>query len=254
MKEKNELLKTIIYPIIVFLLIIIVWVISSLIINNEFVIPDPLLTIKELLVLLKTSELWSSYFSTIIRTILTFSISFVLSILLSCISYLNKAVNRILSIIVSILRSIPTISIILLLVIWTGSRTTPIIVALLITLPSLYSSYIDGMNNINKDILDLAKLEGANKFIIAIKFLTPLSTSINIQSISSSMSLNLKLIIAAEVLASTVRSLGSMMQLYRNYFETAKLIGITILTIVTAFILERVIKAILMKLFPQDIY
>ena len=52
-------------------------------------------------------------------------------------------------------------------------------------------------------------------------------------------SLNLKLMVAAEIIAETGKSLGILMRTKKVYFETAELLALVIVVILTAIIIEK---------------
>jgi ABC-type nitrate/sulfonate/bicarbonate transport system permease component len=63
-------------------------------------------------------------------------------------------------------------------------------------------------------------------------------------SIRSTLSFNVKIIISAEVLAQTRKSMGIMMQISKSRLETADLLAWTLAAIVLSYLLEIVIYAI----------
>ena len=66
--------------------------------------------------------------------------------------------------------------------------------------------------------------------------------------IGSGISLNIKLMVAAEVLSQTVNSLGLLMQQSKIYFETATLFALVITSIISGIIIESVGNFIAKKL------
>ncbi len=65
-----------------------------------------------------------------------------------------------------------------------------------------------------------------------------------LSAIQSTISLNLKVLIAAEVLAATKDSIGRMMQTAKLYLDTAELIAWTVVAIVLGALLESIIAFI----------
>ncbi len=142
-------------------------------------------------------------------------------------------------------------AVVLLIVVWAGAKKAPVIVALMVLLPTLYATTIEALDNIDRDILNMARIDGANRLTLTIKFLLPLSAPLVSRSVSAGIALGIKLIVAAEVLASTANSVGMMMQLSRIYFEVAELIALTVVTVITALILEKLVYVLLSLSFKN---
>jgi len=71
------------------------------------------------------------------------------------------------------------------------------------------------------------------------------------RSAAGALSLTVKLMVAAEVLANTAGSLGAMMQTARIYFETAELMALTVATVLVSLLLEGVVYALLKLTFSD---
>lgn len=136
----------------------------------------------------------------------------------------------------------------LVLAIWAGAKLAPVIVSVLVILPTAFVAYVEGIDGIDKDVLSMAKIDGASKLTVAFRFLLPLSALSSRKSISATLSLNLKLMVAAETLAGTANSLGQSMMISSIYFETASLMALTVLTVILSLLLQSLLYRILLLL------
>ena len=241
-KRLNKTLNAILYPIILILIIFLIWYFASIAVNSEFILPTPTQTLNDFFLLLSTKTFWLSFSHTLLRTFISFIFSFLLASVLAMLSFQFKIFSKILSPLVSILRATPTIAVILLFLIWTTSNIAPILISMLVILPILYTSIYSSLNNINKDILEMCKVYKVRKKDIIFKVCIPQVWASTYLSVSSSLSLNLKLMVAAEVLANTTNSLGGLMQGAKIYFEMSNLMAITLITIIIALLLEFLIN------------
>ena len=149
--------------------------------------------------------------------------------------------------IISILRALPTIAIILLLLFWTNSKVAPVIVTMLVVLPTMFSSMQEALNKIDKDIIDMMKIYNISKKDMFLKYILPIIMPSTIRAIGSGLALNIKLIVAAEVIAGTARSIGNMMSEAKIYFETAELFAMVVLMIILSVTIELVFTKIASK-------
>ncbi|HHT83396.1 MAG: ABC transporter permease [Christensenellales bacterium] len=245
MKLKNYL--NLLYPLIALAVFFAVWLIAAEIIKIEVILPHPAQAFKQLLLLVKTMDFWTAIGHTLLRTFISFFISMSLALLLAALSSLFKPVYFLLSPLVIISRAVPTMSVILLSLIWFTSDITPMFIAFLIVFPMLYAGFYSAINNIDKDLIEMSKLYKVSKRIIVTKFYIPYIMPSFFDSVRSAISLNVKLIIAAEVLSQTRHSMGVMMQISKQYLDTASLIAWTIAAIVLSYLLE-IAVAVLKKL------
>ena len=160
----------------------------------------------------------------------------------SVLSALFKPVYYLLSPLVIITRAVPTMSVILLRLIWFSSAITPMFIAFLIIFPMLYASFYSAVSNIDKDLIEMSKVYNVSKKDMAVKFFVPYIMPSFLDSIRSAISLNVKLVIAAEVLAQTRDSMGVMMQRSSIFLDTPTLMAWTIAAIVLSYLFELLVK------------
>lgn len=247
-KIKNYL--NILYPIIALAIFIIAWYVMSRIIDIELILPSPAKSFSLLGDLFKDTVFWQAVGGTLIRTLISFFVSMFFALLFAVLSTLFKPVYYFLSPIIIISRAVPTMSVILLSIIWFTSNITPMFIALLIIFPMLYSQFYSSFSNIDRDLIEMSKLYNVSKTHMVTKFFIPYILPQYFDSVRSAISLNVKLIIAAEVLAQTQKSMGVMMQISSIYLETALLLAWTIAAIILSYLLE-MIPVIMKKLLVR---
>ena len=186
---------------------------------------------------------------TLLRTLIAFIISIVLAIAFSLLGALYAPVRKLLAPAVSFFRALPTVAVTLIVAIWLGSRFAPIMVSLMVIMPTAYSAFSEGIDAIDHDVLDMAKIDGANNLTLAFKFLLPLSLRFSKKSISATLSLNVKLMVASETLSGTAQSIGHAMMISSLYFETARLMALTTITVLISILLEKLLFIILDRIY-----
>ncbi len=234
----------VIYPLLSLGLFVLVWFVIAKIIDLEILLPSPVSGFSRLGNIFVTPEFWTAVGSTLRRTLVSFSISLSLAILFAVLSSLFKPVYFLLSPIVIITRAVPTMSVILLSLIWFTSNITPMFIAFLIIFPMLYASFYSAISNIDYDFIQMSKVYNVSKKDMAIRFFIPYIMPTFLDTIRTALSLNVKLVIAAEVLAQTKESMGVMMQRSSIFLDTPTLIAWTIAAIILSYLLEIVVKTI----------
>jgi NitT/TauT family transport system permease protein len=243
---KDESGKTILYALlkggaqilaaVVFLLV--VWWIAYLAADNRLVVPALSDSIKSAWKMLGNGWFWQCFFSTFYRVLFAFILSFVFAVSFAVISYLVPAISNFLVPIMAALRSLPVLAVTLILLISFGAGGAPIIVAFLSLFPMLYTGILAALKGIDKELLDIGKVYGASVKNKIFKVYLPLTTPYILREGGAALSFSLKLVVSAEVVASTAKSLGGMMQEAQAYSELPKLFALVVVTFIAALCLE----------------
>ncbi len=240
MKKKTSLntVYNLIFPVAVIIVITLVWVIAAKTVNEEIIVPDVKSTFKEMGKLFATPSFYVNFGYTILRVSASFLISFIFSLGLAILSYKYGNASRVIKPLVAIIRAVPTVAVILWFVLWLDSSLSAMLVSILVIFPSLYGEIVNSLNEIDKDVVEMLTVYKVKKSKILFKFLLPTIMPSLLLSSGSAISLNLKLMASAEVLSSTAKSLGEMLNSSKIYFNSARLMALTIITVVTALLFE----------------
>lgn len=243
--NKNKILNLILI-LIPFVCVLIVWQIGSLF-TNEFILPSVGETFSALLAIIFQGSFYSSLLGTLLRTLIAFTSSFVVAFLLAFWSRISERAEVMISPIISFLRALPTIAVVLLLLLWTNSFIAPIVVTSLVVLPTTYSSLKESFFSVDKDLIQALKLFNVDNKTLLNKVYIPSVLPSTLLTVGTGLSLNLKLMVAAEVIAATANSLGYMLNSSKVNFAMAKMIAIVVITVVIGLIVEAVFKLVSKK-------
>ena len=186
----------------------------------------------------ESAVFYRAFLTTIFRSVIAFSFAFVLAFVFALLSYKSGKATRALKPLIVIIRTLPTIAIALLLVKWTSEDVAPMIVTFLVVFPTLYNNLYAALCGIDNDLIEMCKVFGVdrkkrfNKVIFT--FLAPEF----ITSAGAGLTLNLKLMVAAEVLSQTVPSMGELLNKSKIYFEYSTMLALVLVTVVTGLIIE----------------
>jgi len=247
MIDKKARLLNIILPIVALGVVVVFWAVAALIIGNEFILPTVSDTLGALCSLCLSGEFYLAFLFTFLRSIAAFIFSFISAFLLAVLSNKFNNAERVISPLISVIRALPTIAVVLLLLFWTNSIIAPIIVTILVVLPTTYSHLKSALDTIDKSVPEASRVDGANEKQVFLYVEFPLIKHAVYSSIGGGISLNFKLMVAAEVLAQTANSIGYMLNTSKVYFEIASMLAIVVVTVIVGIIIEAVFNNLSQK-------
>ena len=215
-----------------------VWIIAYFIVRNDYLLPSFWDTFSAMGQLFQSAAFWRAFSSTLLRTLWAFLASLVLGAGLALIANLRAWVRAFLSPIISVLRTVPTMAIILVLLLWTNAAVAPIIVAAVVLLPAFYAATLASLDEVTARYGELARSFKVSSARRAFKMYLPLAAPTVLAQAGSIFSMGLKVTISGEVLAQTFRSLGGLMQEAQIYVQMPRLLALSILAVVLGFVLE----------------
>ncbi len=234
MKSKKELLKTILFPVFAVLFVFLVWAIAAYGKNNPLILPQPTEVLKKFFLLFREPSFWVSVGKSLARTLLCFGISFLCAFVLA----FCKPLHRFLLPIVSVLRSAPTVAVILILYAFTTSEILAVAVGFLIAFPVLYSGIRTAVEAVDKDLTEMAKVYKVPLYKQFVGIYLPQTANAIFDCCRSTVSLTLKVIVAAEILTVLSDSIGGKIQTAYASFEISFLLAWTLVAVVLGYLLE----------------
>ena len=246
MNSKKDILSKSL-PIITIACIFFIWSIASAVIGSEYILPSVNQTLSALVKLFYSGEFYLSVAMTFLRSIIAFLISFIVAFLLARIRCKLELASRVIEPVIGVIRALPTIAVILLLMFWTNSRVAPIIVTVLVVLPTSYTNLVTAFNGVDKTTVEAGAVDGANvkQLFAFVEF--PQIEPAFYKSVGSGISLNFKLMVAAEVLAQTANSLGYLLNTSKVYFEIPQMMALVIVAVMIGVVVELIFNKIAEK-------
>ncbi len=242
MKNRYDKILNLILPFSSILAILILWAVSAAVIDSEYILPSIGETLKALLFLIKSKAFYIGLFGTLFRSVIAFIISFALAFILAYLTRISEKAEKVISPVISFLRALPTIAVVLLLLFWTNSRVAPIIVTMLVVLPTLFNNLKDAFFSVSNELIDALSTFKVGKRDIVKKVYLPMIAPQTLLAVGSGLSLNVKLMVAAEVLSATANSLGYLLNTSKVYFEIANMIALVVITVIIGVSLEALFR------------
>ncbi|MDE5990503.1 MAG: ABC transporter permease subunit [Clostridia bacterium] len=243
-RKKLYLLLNLTIPIATLVVALAVYAIVSKAVGIELLVPSIPNIIKKFFLLFAQSSFYKAVAGTVGRAALSYFLSFAFAIILAVATKMCPYLRRALSPIILLVRIMPTMSIILIALIWFNSFQSTILVAFCVIFPMLYTSFCDAIESVDKDLIEMSKTYKVDRKSMIFKMYLPQALPVAFTGIKSSIGLNLKLVIAAEVLAQTAGSIGVYMQLSKIILDTSTLLAWTAVAIILGGIFELIVIVI----------
>lgn len=226
------------------LLFMIIWEIISRIIGNDLIFPSVLSIFKAFINIIKEKDFLFIIFHTIKRTGISIGISLIIGILCSILSYKYRFFYILFFPFFSFLKSIPTIAVIILVLIWSNVEIVPIITGIMILLPLVYENILGGIDSIDRDLLKMADIYKISKIDIFKGIYIPGVYYFSSAGIPALIALTLKVVIAGEVLSQGSLSIGGEIFIGKIYLETSSIFAWIVIVILINFLLDVFLKYI----------
>lgn len=233
MAKKNAL-----FSVVALVALWLVWLIAYHIVRNDYVLPSFEDAIVQMVVLLSKASFWRAFGNTFLRALWAFLASLALGVGLAIPAHLVGGVRAFFAPVVSVLRTVPTMAIVLMLLLWTTPAVAPVIVSALVLFPAAYAAALASLDEVGEAYGELTKAFRVGIGRKIAKMYLPLAAPTLLKQAGSIFSLGLKVVISGEVIASTYRSLGGMMQEAQIYLQMPRLMALTLVTVLLGFALE----------------
>ena len=219
--------------------ILLVWTGLSIYVDSSIVLPsifDVAICLYQLVI---SPDTYIAIGLTLSRLFMGITISFLFALGLASLAYRYQKVKEFIYPIVLIAKTIPTVSIIVLTLIWFGREGTITTIVSLVVFPILYSNILFGFNSIDKAILDDLKLIDTSYFNKLIYVYLPLIRHQIMESLKVTVSLGFKVSIMSELLAQIRVGIGREIYFNKINILTDRIFAWTIIIIFVSMLLDK---------------
>ncbi|MBE6053835.1 MAG: ABC transporter permease subunit [Clostridium sartagoforme] len=218
---------------------LIIWQIVSMIIDQEVLLVTPFSTIKRLLELTLEAEFWKSIFFSFMKITTGFMLAFIIGIIIAILASNNRNFKILIEPLILTIQSIPVASFVILCLIWVSSKNLSILISFLMVLPVVYRNILDGINNIPRELKDMAKVFKVSS-IKKIRYIYISEVAPYLRAACSiSLGLCWKSGIAAEVIGMPTNSIGEKLYTAKIYLNTPDLFAWTIVIILISICFQK---------------
>ena len=180
--------------------------------------------------------------ASLLRVLITFALSFLLAFIIGISAGIFQAIRYILIPIINFIRTIPTIPLILVAIIWFNNNTVPIFVSMLVIFPIMYDSITNGIINVDKKLIEMSMSYNVSLKTQIINLYIPYIKPYIFTGISQSMGITWKSILAAEILALPAFGIGTKLYESHLYLDSVSLFAYCLIAIIFNGIFEIIIR------------
>ncbi len=215
------------------------WQFLSVIVNSEILLASPLSVFKELLVLVQEFYFWQAVFFTILRISAGFILAVVIGISFAVVSSKVKIFKQLIGPLIIIAKSVPVASIIVLVILWVSVENIAVFISLIMVMPVVYTNVLSGINNLNKQLAEMAYVFNVSSFA-KIRYITvPQIMPFFESACLVGLGMSFKAGIAAEVIGYTDNSIGGNLYQAKIFLDTPTLFAWTLVIIAVSFLFEK---------------
>ena len=229
-----------------------VWQLSAFLVKcsvegrgNELLLPYPATVFSSLSRLCVTVEFWETVAASLGRILLGMVIGVAAGALLAALTSVSRWCDRLLSPAIRVIRATPVASFILLVLLWTGRSSVPVVIAALMVLPVVWANLSRGIKATDSQLLEMARAYRFSRWkVLRLIYLPSLSPYFS-ASLTTAMGLAWKSGAAAEVLCLPRRGLGAEIYHAKLALEIPDLFAWTLVVVVLSLLLEKLLRALL---------
>ena len=160
---------------------------------------------------------------------------------------LLSLLRTLLSPLLTMVKTVPVASFIILILVWFGSSSLAVIVALLIVFPQIYFAALSGLESTNPELLELSRVFRVPAGRRAWQVYRPALWPYLMGACTSALGMSWKAGIAAEVIGTPLHSIGEQLYLSKVYMATAELFAWTLTVILLSTVFEKAVLRLLRR-------
>lgn len=240
MKIKDGSIKkfNIIWSVVAVAIMFLIWVIAFVIVNNDYVVPSISQTFLSFFELFVSEKFWVNAGYTLLRTLISFCISFLLAAIVACLSASFYPIKRIAYVFISFFRVLPTLAVTLMLLLWTNPFVAPIVVVCLVLFPLMYTQFITAYESVDKKLLQMARVYSFSRYQTLKYIYLPITLRSVFAQVGANISFGLKIMVSAEIMSYTFRSLGTSIYYAKLYSDMAQFTALVLVVVLLGVVLE----------------
>lgn len=236
-----DLKKTGITVLSIFILFLI-WQLGAIFVDSEFILPYPSTVFSAFIGIFTDSASILVILYTVLRLLVSLLVSAIFGLIFGVIAGFKENIATFLNPVVTIFRTIPVIAITIILLMFVGSALAPYYITFLMLFPLIYQGVYGSIKNLDKELIDVYKLED-NNFITGLThcYLPLIQNDIR-TAILQSLGLGLKVMVMAEFIAQTDNSIGKAISFAKTSFAYDEIFAWVLLLIIIAILFELLVN------------
>ncbi|MBE6757002.1 MAG: ABC transporter permease subunit [Ruminococcaceae bacterium] len=240
--------KRLLFGAVAVVLWVAVWWFVAWRVDQELLVPTPLLVGKTLWHLGQTSAFWLATVASLLRVAAGFAGGVVSGVILALLTYRFPLASHLFAPLLKTVRATPVASFIILAFVWLKTDILPAFIAFLMVLPIVWGNVDKGLRQTDRRLLETAYVFRLGQRRTVLHVWIPSVMPHFLTACTTALGLAWKSAVAAEVICRPQDSIGRLLQTAKNHLETAEVFAYTIAVIVLSVVLEHLFLALAKRL------
>ena len=229
---------------------LLVWQAASIAVGSELILAGPVDAVAALVRLVPNAEFWGHVGFSALRIIGGAAAGYVVAFALAAAAWRWHGVRTLLRPALSAIKGTPVTCVVVMLLIWFGSRNVSAIAVFLMVLPGVYFPVLTGLSELDREQRELFEAFGAGRLVRLLAFVWPSVLPYVTAASSTVLGMSWKAGVAAELIGVPAGSIGERIYQAKLLLETADLFAWTIVVVLISWAFERAALALLRKSVP----
>lgn len=218
---------------------LLVWQIAAMVLRNKLLLPDPFHVIRRLVESLGKVHFYKAIGASLARIMAGFFLGMLLGVLFGGLSYYKKGFKELLSPLVTVMKAVPVAAVVVLVLIWVGSKNLAIPISFMVVFPQIYLSTMSGLEATDPQMLEMAQVYEMPKLNRVLFIYRPAAQPYIRNAAKVAIGMAFKSGIAAEVIGIPKISLGSDFYLSKIYLDTENVLCLTVVVLLLSYVCEK---------------
>jgi NitT/TauT family transport system permease protein len=214
------------------------WQLIAIIINNDIYVPRIEQVVEAMKSIFSEENSLKVIFGSFYRTMISYILALIFSMILGILGVVYPFFKYLLEPINSFAKTIPTMVLVVLSLVWFDKDKTPLVVGFAIIFPILYEGIRNNLMQVDKKIIDMTKIYEVSIKDKIKKIYLPVMKFYFMSIFVSTFSLTFKVVIAGEVYGQPKFGIGSQIQLEKVNFNTPGIFAWIVIIVIISLVLE----------------
>lgn len=227
-----------------------VWVLAFFAVGEPLLLPAPWTVCGSLARLVITAEFWRVTAGSLLRILMGFLLGLVSGAVLAAVAAACPTLKAAIALPMNIIKATPVASFVILALLFIKGQGFSTFIAFLMVLPLSWSNILQGIENVDKNLLEMARVYRFTLRDTLRYIYVPSIFPYLISAAQVGMGFSWKAGIAGEVIAIPAGTIGTQLYNAKIHLNTADLFAWTVVIILLSILLERITMSILGGLTP----
>jgi NitT/TauT family transport system permease protein len=233
------------------ILLLLSWQIGAVLLNQPLLVPTPAAAMLQIRLLTADPDFWRHLGASLLRGAVGFGLSFVVGAILGFGAGKIGWLGSLLRPISVFIRSTPSMTLIILALLWFKGDLVAVFVIFLVVFPMVFRNIEDGVGNLDPELEEMIALYQVRRWRRFTTFYLPGIMPFLAAAAASGLGMTWKVLIAAEVLSAPSWGIGAQLDTARVYLQTDKVFAWTAIVVGIGLCFDYLLDMLLGKPFVR---